>query len=388
MIKRILLVIGIVIGTNILFATMFGIHYYAQLKYQARQVAKAAQAERLVKIGVILPLTGNGAEAGIAAQKALNLTLKELEQKNLKYDYQLIYEDNQASPRLTVSATNKLIQKDKVFAILSIWNHLSVVAANIADKNNTLSLSCAYGKDPAARKYNFNTIANTDDMTSLMAQELSKRDIKSIALFSNNTDGHTLINESLQKELKKYDIEVVFNAFFHLDEKDYRMPIIEASQKNPDIYFLSGLPPSSVIFMKQIKEILGDNVKVTSIDAFSAINNDQRAIAEGLWYVDSNITGNDTFRQKMQSQAGLEIQSCTGNTVANLQILIQAIESSAPYGKKRTPNNESVTDWINRNVLDFNTASGPATASEDGLIQITPEVKIIKNGKPTVIKEP
>ena len=72
-----------------------------------------------MKIGATLPLTGDSAEVGRAAKAGLEMVLDELKQKNLKYDYKLVFEDNQMNPQKVATTINKLINIDKSKAILT-----------------------------------------------------------------------------------------------------------------------------------------------------------------------------------------------------------------------------------------------------------------------------
>ena len=55
----------------------------------------------IIKIGATLPLTGDAAEAGQAAKAGLEMILADLQQKGLKYNYQLVFEDNQMNAMKT-----------------------------------------------------------------------------------------------------------------------------------------------------------------------------------------------------------------------------------------------------------------------------------------------
>ncbi|MDR1025897.1 MAG: ABC transporter substrate-binding protein, partial [Lactobacillus sp.] len=140
--KKTLLLLIILLGS--------GFWYFNQQK----NVTDEGRA--IVKIGATLPLTGDGSEAGQVTKEALQLMLEHLEQRGLKYDYQLIFEDNQMNPKMTATTTNKLIGSDKVKAVLSFWGVMSNVVSAIADKNQVISMSCAFGENATNGKYNFN----------------------------------------------------------------------------------------------------------------------------------------------------------------------------------------------------------------------------------------
>lgn len=67
----------------------------------------------VVKIGVIYPMSGDGANFGAAAQVTKEIFMEDLQIANPKYNYQFVWEDNQLKLPQTASAAQKLISLDK-----------------------------------------------------------------------------------------------------------------------------------------------------------------------------------------------------------------------------------------------------------------------------------
>ena len=141
------------------------------------------------------------------------------------------------------------------------------------------------------------------------------------------------------------------------------------------------------IFMKQLKEITGKNDNVTTIDMFFDMAVNQRDIIEGLWYVDSNLNGTPEFEERLLQEKGLVSQSCTGNTAANLEIIVAAYENAEVKEGEKIPSNDAVRTWIFDNVKDFNTVSGKVTVVREGLFDKKPSIKKMVNRKPVMVEE-
>ena len=69
-----------------------------------------ADTKPVIKIGATLPLTGNLAVYGKALQKALDLALNDQNKDNLKYDYQIVIEDDQYDLKKSLINLNRFLR--------------------------------------------------------------------------------------------------------------------------------------------------------------------------------------------------------------------------------------------------------------------------------------
>ena len=342
---------------------------------------QSANEKPIIKIGATLPLSGDSAEVGESARAGLVMVLDELNKGNLKYNYQLVFEDNQMNPQKVAITVNKMVNVDKVKAVLSFWNLMGNVAAAMADKYGVFSLTCGIGEDSTKGKYNFNNYVSVEGEAKALVDQLKKRNIKTVALFVDNS-AMRLEFEAVKKLIDDNSgMEVVFEEFFNPGEKDYRTAIAKASLKNPDMYVYSGYNPSTFIFMKQLKEITGRNDNVTSMGIFADLPTKDRVIVEGLWYVDDDLNGTPEFQRRLLKEKGVVSQSCTGNTVANLQILVAAYENAKVAEGEEIPSNESVRKWIFDNVKNYDTYGGRVTVVREGLFDKKPSISKMVNGQ-------
>ncbi len=332
----------------------------------------------IIKIGATLPLTGNAAEAGQAAREAMIMTLEVLQKQGLKYDYHLIFEDNQMSPQKVALTTNKLIHVDKVSAVFSFWGLMSNVAAAIANANDVLNFSCTFGENSTKGKYNFNFAPLYTQQAKIMVDELKRREIKSVALFIDASDIREQY-EAVEAEIKENsNIKIVFSEHIQNGERNYRFTIAKAHSRRPDMYLISGYPPSPIIFLRQLKQITGRNDNVTSIDTFIEIPREHRSVVNGLWYVDSNWVGNDLFQEQLIARY-VTPTTCTGTVASNLEIFITAFENADIKAGEVIPDNNSIVAWIFDNIKDFKTVNGITTVINEGLFVVEPTIKTIQN---------
>ena len=373
--KKILIIAGIIIIALIVVFALIPKH------------SAETNDKPIIKFGIILPLTGESAEVGQSAKAGLSMTLSDILKSSAgtRYDYKLVFEDSKSTARGTAMAAKKLISMDHVKALFSLWEIEGAIATDIADKNNIISMSVSFGEAVLQGKYAFNTMASYSTQSKEMVKELKRRGVKSVALFIDNSEMREQY-EALEKEIKSNsNIKIVFKEYFNTGEKDYKSAIIKAAALKPEMYLISGYPPSPYVFLKQLKELTGRNDNVTCIDIFVDINSQDRVIANGLWYVDGNSLGTPEFQQKLFDYADIETQSCTGNIVVNLQVLVAAFENAPLEPGETVPNNDNIKRWILNNVKNFKTYAGNVTITDKGLIEMENSIKIIKDGKPTAM---
>ena len=138
--KTIKSIIGIIIVIIIIGGIWYG-------------VSRKSAEEGVIKIGVIAPLSGNLAFLGEGYKNAFLLAKEGL--KNTRYNYELIFEDDQMEPAKTATALQKLISIDQVNAVVSFTSGPANVISPIAEQNKIIHFGIATDPNAAIGEYNF-----------------------------------------------------------------------------------------------------------------------------------------------------------------------------------------------------------------------------------------
>ena len=93
---------------------------------------------------MILPLSGNANALGESAKNAAILAKEQF--KNTKDEYELIFEDDQADSKKTVSAFRKLVDLDQVRAIVTAFSGPGNAIAPIAQKEQIIHFSGGFSR--------------------------------------------------------------------------------------------------------------------------------------------------------------------------------------------------------------------------------------------------
>src|SRR5688572_7523892 len=100
------------------------------------------ELKKQIKIGAILPLTGEAANYGIGLKKGMDLAIMEINSDSTNAQIEVIYEDDKATPNSGISAYNKLKSIDKVdFIIGGMFSNVALSIAPIAEKDSLILMS-------------------------------------------------------------------------------------------------------------------------------------------------------------------------------------------------------------------------------------------------------
>lgn len=129
-----------------------------------------------ITFGVSLPLSGSHASIGLAAQDALNLALKERNNRQNRYKYRIFYLDDSGNAEQTQKNLQSLIDKQKASALITLWTPSAKKAMLLANKFRRLHFTCAIGNGLSDGKYNFNHYLSyhTDNFTDKFQQTTGK----------------------------------------------------------------------------------------------------------------------------------------------------------------------------------------------------------------------
>ena len=325
----------------------------------------------VVKIGVILPLSGNNAMLGEKVLPALKLFEAENAKGGTKHTYKIILEDDQITPRLTAQAANKLFNIDKVDAVLSFSSGSGNVIAPIA-KQKRIPHICIGSDTTIASKNAFSYLHWVKPASEAQGiVEIAKRmGAKRAAIISMRHQGVQAIIKELEPRLKADGIIVAASEDFNPGERDFRTHLTRIREQNPEILIPVAFSPELEIILRQQREV-GLNLPMPSAEVYdftSAID-----LSEGQFYV-SGSTGTDSFKKHLRETLGLE-SDYSIPFVYNILDLFRAA-----YEKQEKIDPVAAADFLN-NLKDYPSAAGLISTDKDRFIDTPPAYFKIENGK-------
>ena len=343
-----------------------------------------ANSKPVVKIGVSLPLTGDAANVGNAVKASVNMALEEWKQKDTKYNYEVVFEDDALQTAKAAMVANKFINMDKVNAIMNIWGVTAPVVADVAEKTNTIFFTCAGYIDNENKSYVFNNYTPNKRVSEALIKKLKKLNVKTVAFASDMNAVGDARAKYVVEDLRQAGIDVVAVERYIVGTVDFRMSIAKMEALNPDYYIIFVEQPGTKNFIEQHKQITGKD-NLAAIDVFHEMPKKYWSAADGLWFVKS-ANGTSEFEDKFYKNTGLEIQSCVGNSYDNLNLIINAFENAPIKEGQKVPSNEDVIVQLHQ-AKDVDGAIGKISVDEDGNVDSLAVIQKMIDGEQVLDEE-
>jgi len=225
--------------------------------------------EDTIKIGVIVPLTGNFALQGERIKNGMELAREDLIAEDNETIIEIIYEDA-CLPKDAISAANKLIDIDNVSMIGGSFCLIGLSSIiPITEEKNIIVFNTAANPDDVLGKDNiFSTnIAIKDDAKMLAEFSINRLEANTSAIVYYVTP----LGQDYGKYFRKYFEEsggfVVSEHQTELSQSDFRGELIKIKDKNPDVIFVVHLSNSLGNFIKEAGEF---NINSTIISISEA----------------------------------------------------------------------------------------------------------------------
>jgi len=192
---------------------------------------KAGSKYNAVRIGAVLPLTGNMAPYGLSLKRGINIAVEEVNASGGINGRRLevVYEDSQGDPRTGVSAFNKLHLIDRVPLVLGSLTGVIMAIRPEADRNSVVLINTSAISpliNDAAEEFLFNLVVNGESEAMFLANELHNRaPNERIAIFYGNTSANVYTANVLTKSLDTLGHTNHFRETYEIGATDFRLQL-------------------------------------------------------------------------------------------------------------------------------------------------------------------
>jgi len=219
-------------------------------------------AQDTIKVGIVLPLTGDQAKFGEIEKQSFDLALAEINAaggvKGKKLE--LIIEDDTGRPEVGRSVVEKLITKDKVVMLGGGYSSSVTYAVAGVCQQNQMPFLVNTGSADNISTSGWDWIFRLNPPVSEYAssvESLLKDVIKptSVAILHENSLFGTSGAKEFEKTCETAQIKVLLKEGYESGGIDYKPVLMKVKQLNPDIVYMVSYIMDASLLMKQAKEL-------------------------------------------------------------------------------------------------------------------------------------
>lgn len=225
--------------------------------------------EAPLKIGSVLRLS-IGAEHGIPAKRGVELAVAQVNEAGGigGKKVEVVFEDEKDSPKDSVNAVQKLINVDKVVALVGPMTSGGIMAAGkTAEDAKVVAISptATTPKLSGYGAYIYRGCSRIDQQAQALTQFVAENwKPKTVAILFSNEPYGKACNEVFSKDFEKLGIKVVAQESFMRGSRDFKAQLTTIKAANPDILFIPGYTPETAPAAAQARQ-LGMNQKILGV---------------------------------------------------------------------------------------------------------------------------
>lgn len=314
-----------------------------------------------IKIGAIIPLTGSQASIGEEEQRGLQMAMDKLKGRQiLGKKVEIKVEDDKSDPTSGVSAVEKLLTKDQVWALIGGYSSTTSYSIMGAIRNRqpltvwsgggSVKLEDDFGKE----KWFFHLHPWDYHYQESIGQFVGTINPKpqSIAIAYEDQLYGTSHAKIAKPILEQLGLKVVLYEPFKSGATDYTPLLTKVKNLNPDVFYWIGYTGDSILLTRQAKEIglnpkmMMDTVGVGVPDYRKAVgSNAEGVVGIEVWSPAATFPASDKYAQDFPStetwvkeytqRYNREPNYWSLITYVNALVLTQAIERAGSLDKEK-----------------------------------------------------
>ena len=214
-----------------------------------------------IVIGVLTPLTGEGATYGEATRTALDLAVEEINRDG-GIDGQmvrLVYEDTQLSPEVATSALQKLINVDQVPVIIGAFgSSITLAVAPVAEREHVVLFSASSTADSIkdAGDYIFRNVPPNNGQGRTAAEfAFTELGARSAAILKMNNDYGISLTAAFAERYEELGGVILLEEGYNQGDRDFRTQLAKIAMASPRMVFYPGHYQESGLILRQAREL-------------------------------------------------------------------------------------------------------------------------------------
>jgi branched-chain amino acid transport system substrate-binding protein len=317
------------------------------------------------KIGSVLRLS-IGAEHGTPSKRGVQMAVDELNAAGglNGQKVEVKFEDEKDSPKDAVNAVQKLINVDKVCALVGPMTSGATLAAyKTADEAKVVMITptATTPKVSGASPYLFRGCSRIDvqakSLTDYIAETYKP---KTVAIFFSNEPYGKGCAELFGKNFERVGIKEVARESFNRGDPDFKAQLTKIMAANPDILFIPGYTPETAPAAAQARQL---GMKQRIVGVYGDMDPEYAKLAGaaaeghlicGEYDENYNTPKNKKFRENYYKQAQDAKEPVN---IMFAALLYDATSLTLEGMKKNGPTSEGIKKYL-KDVKDFDGVTG------------------------------
>jgi branched-chain amino acid transport system substrate-binding protein len=315
-----------------------------------------AIAQQNVKVGGLFPLSGNSASAGQQAKAAVELAVDIV---NGKYPdvtgmpavglpglkggkIELTFADHQGNPSTGQSQALRLIQQEKVSALIGAYqSSVTFAGTQVAERYGTpwvVGDSVASNITGRGFKFTFRVTPIASDfaynyMDFLNDVKKMGHPVKTVATVYENTDYGTSIAETLRKAIKEKGFDLIAEIPYAANTTDVSSQVLQLKDKKPDAVIFVSYTSDTILYMKTLKQldykppiVIGDDSGFSDPAFIKNVGTiSQGAVNRSAWDIGKPGSVTAKINELFKAKTGYDMDDTSGRNMQAMFVLADAI---------------------------------------------------------------
>ncbi len=341
------------------------------------EVNKKLARNNTIKIGVVLALTGKGADLSNYIKNGIDLAVEKYGRNNI----QLVYEDDSCDPKKAVSAFEKLTTVDGVKVIIgSFCSSATLAMAPIAEARKIVLITPASSAEDISQSGDFifrNHSRGSLEMTKF-GLFMGKK-FKNIVIFFDKTNDGTV-------SAAKYFQDGVVEAGGNIIKSEgvssgqsYATEIIKIKSdlEKASAIHIEALAQDAVVMVKKMAEFgIKKQLSFDKIVASKEFVDPLGKLTEGILYIEPKFDKNTDpdFTESYQNKYNIDPNVFSAQGYDTFMILAKIME------EKCGNDSVCVKNELYR-IKDYHGAGGLISFDQNGDVEKEEIIKTVKNGQ-------
>ncbi len=218
----------------------------------------SAESNEPIKIGMTGPLTGPTAPNGLAVMHGTQALFKRINDAGgvLGRKLELVHFDDGYEPDRTIQGYEKLVKKDKVFALLTVYGAPNTQAIAPAIDRDDVPLvgpiSAANLTDPVRKNIFMVRMSAYDEAEYMVEKAVKDLGVREFGIFFQDDAFGTSGRAGAQKALAARGLDLKAQGTYKRNTSEVKVGVASLLEKKPPAVVITGLAPASVEFIKEM----------------------------------------------------------------------------------------------------------------------------------------